>query len=352
MVHNVISRILTEDGVGAFRAVALDENDLPLALFLDRWVERGKRVHWGDVYTGHIAKLAPQQGGGFARLDNGHEIFIRNNSLQNIAEGAAVNVLIESEARRDKLARGKVVKKSATARDAFQRWMEGLPGSEGAKVGAVKPGDHIVKATFANALSSIVVLPGGGRVRFVETPALVAVDIDTVGRKDKGRAFDRALKINKCAAQEAARQLSLRGLGGAIVLDCISPIAKTAGTHIKQEFLSSFRAICSRRAEALAPSPFGLMEAALAWRERPLAHAVLDENGTPTNQSRLLTAVRSLERELVVNRAGSFRLELPRAVGKFQEKEIASYLQELSNRYGARMSIILTDVGKAEVFKI
>jgi ribonuclease G len=71
-----------------------------------------------------------------------------------------------------------------------------------------------------SALSRKVVLPSGGALYFGETEALTAIDVDIAKGARRGSDFDElALRINLDAAEEIARQLRLRGIGGIIVID-------------------------------------------------------------------------------------------------------------------------------------
>jgi ribonuclease E len=66
-----------------------------------------------------------------------------------------------------------------------------------------------------------VALPGGGSLVFDRTEALVAVDVNS-GRMREGEGLEEtAKKTNLEAAEEVARQLRLRDLGGVVVVDFI-----------------------------------------------------------------------------------------------------------------------------------
>src|SRR5207302_8541447 len=82
---------------------------------------------------------------------------------------------------------------------------------------------HGVAEDLAGALARRVALPGEGAL-IIETNAAMSV-IDVDGGKAVTRGGDRhaaALGVNLAAAAEAARQIRLRNLSGAIVIDFIS----------------------------------------------------------------------------------------------------------------------------------
>ncbi|MHA1598911.1 MAG: Rne/Rng family ribonuclease [Alphaproteobacteria bacterium] len=72
-----------------------------------------------------------------------------------------------------------------------------------------------------NALSPEVALPSGGSIIFGETPALIAIDVNS-GGTSRGGAEQSALAANLEAAAEIAAQIRLRNLSGLLVIDFIS----------------------------------------------------------------------------------------------------------------------------------
>ena len=78
-----------------------------------------------------------------------------------------------------------------------------------------------IEHQIETAFSRQVPLPSGGAIVIDHTEALVAVDVNS-GRATKGSDIEEtALKTNLEAADELARQLRLRDLGGLIVIDFI-----------------------------------------------------------------------------------------------------------------------------------
>ena len=115
---------------------------------------------------------------------------------------------------------------------------------------------------------------------------------------------------NREAAAETARQLSLRNLGGLIVMDCIAPVTASSGEKLRAALLQSFSAYSRRRIDALKPSAFGLLEAQLEWGEAPIADRLIDEHGRQTPDTELLALFRAAARETAANRSGFYRLTL------------------------------------------
>ena len=79
---------------------------------------------------------------------------------------------------------------------------------------------HELEDQVADVLEPSVALPGGGQIIVETTAALTAIDVDSKGR-NRGNPEEAALQTNLEAATEVGRQLRLRGIGGAIVIDFI-----------------------------------------------------------------------------------------------------------------------------------
>jgi ribonuclease E/ribonuclease G len=84
-----------------------------------------------------------------------------------------------------------------------------------------------LEGAIAGLLRPRVPLPGGGSVVIERTEALVAIDVNGGERGD-------AVAVNLEAAQEVARQLRLRNLGGIIVIDFINMSRAGDGERIVQ----------------------------------------------------------------------------------------------------------------------
>ncbi len=73
-------------------------------------------------------------------------------------------------------------------------------------------------AAFDAAIERTAPIPGGGQLYIDETQALTAIDVDTGPLQASSNARLRE-KISFAAASEAARQISLRNIGGHVVID-------------------------------------------------------------------------------------------------------------------------------------
>lgn len=332
-----ITLILIERLASQTRAVAMD-GDQPVALFIDSPL-LGSHAFHGEPVEARLVRSDQAQGGAFFVLASGEEAFFRGNLPDGLSEGGKVTARIAAAARRGKLARLNLPKSATAApRPRLDAWRSRLPSADNAQIEEIqRPGPEIT-AAFEDALAATVSLPGGGVLRLAETPALTAIDIDTSGRVQSGSDSARARAVNLIAAETAARQLALSRLGGLIVLDCLAPIAKPVGAEIKARFLDTFRSLDERKAAALAPSPFGLMELSLAWRETPFAHFFQDEHGATSPLGAALDGLRQLEAEARARPADRLVLGLPaRALDR--ARTTPDLMSRLDATYGARLGL-------------
>lgn len=343
-----IDRLCFNEAIGETRAVAF-AGARPVALHTQPLALAGT-PHPGEVIQARLGARAPGGEGWFVRLETGVDAFLRK-CPDGLSEGAAFPVEIASQARRDKLARVRPAPSVVPAPlSPVEAWRARLPGASGLAFETGRGARDAIAAAFDEALSPSVTLPGGGRLTLTRTPALTAIDIDTAGRADRGRPGARAQAVNLAAVEETARQLSLRGLGGLVVIDCIAPLPRAFGNELKSTFLQHFRAVSTRRAEALAPSPFGLMEISLAWGERPVDEIFLERDGLPSPLGQLLNGLARLEREADTRRTDRLVLELPVSALALFDAPGAPYAERLDARYGQRITVRASPRDTIEVF--
>lgn len=116
-----------------------------------------------------------------------------------------------------------------------------------------------IQRQIDNAFYRQVWLPCGGYIVIDQTEALVSIDVNT-GRNKGAKDVDKLiLETNLEAAQEVARQLRLRNMGGLIVVDFIDmkhrkdqqAVYKAIQDHLKRD---------KAKTQVLPISQFGLME--------------------------------------------------------------------------------------------
>jgi ribonuclease E len=96
-----------------------------------------------------------------------------------------------------------------------------------------------------------VQLPSGGAIVIDHTEALVSVDVNSARAIKGGDIEETATRTNLEAADEVARQMRLRDLGGLIVIDFID--MEESRTAAKWKTACATR--CARTAPACSSAP-------------------------------------------------------------------------------------------------
>jgi ribonuclease G len=150
--------------------------------------------------------------------------------------------------------------------------------------------DEAIEGEFAALAESAVALPGGGVLHIQTTRALTALDVDS------GSAGDGLARFNEAALPEIARQIRLRNLSGAILLDVAGLSAKR-----RQALLEPLRQ--ALRPDALARlvglTGLGLLEMVRDRIHPPLAeilHTPLAEGLAALRQAARDAAARPAQR--------------------------------------------------------
>ncbi len=295
MSRGELATLLIDRAPGEVRAVALDRDRRPWHLFLERWNGQGQPAYFGQRLGARLRAVDGQTGNAFVELETGEEALLRLPKAARIHEGQALQVVVASEARRDKLARVALQAAGAVGpATAYETWLASLPF---AAVPQALSDRASVDAAFEDALPAEVTLVKGGRLHITRTRALTAIDVDSAGRTGKGSAGARAVAIGRDAAREAARQALLRRLGGLIVMDCPGPLNRDGGRKVYAALAEALAEMSTLLVQLDGPSRLGLLQAALAWRFRPLEDVIFDESGRHSPESVLIRLMREAQNE-------------------------------------------------------
>ncbi|PSJ79570.1 Rne/Rng family ribonuclease [Neisseria iguanae] len=115
--------------------------------------------------------------------------------------------------------------------------------------------EHQIESAFSRSVS----LPSGGAIVIDHTEALVSIDVNSARATRGADIEDTAFKTNMEAAEEVARQMRLRDLGGLVVIDFIdmeNPKHQRDVENVLREALKKDRA----RVQMGKLSRFGLLE--------------------------------------------------------------------------------------------
>jgi ribonuclease G len=119
-----------------------------------------------------------------------------------------------------------------------------------------------VEKEISKAAHRKVWLPSGGYLFFERTEAMYTIDVNTGrgGKKEISKDVEEAIvHVNMEAAEEIARQLSIRNIGGLIVCDFIDMRFRKNGKRVLERLKAALKED-SAKITILGMSEFGLIE--------------------------------------------------------------------------------------------
>jgi ribonuclease G len=213
-----------------------------------------------------------------------------------------------------------------------------------------------------NAFSRQVHLKSGGYIVVDETEALVAIDVNTGRHKGGKDQEDAILKVNIEAADEIARQLRLRNMGGLIVLDFIDMKHPRHRQTVYQKMKEGLRRD-KAKTHVLPISQLGLMEMTRQRHSESVHAAVYDDcpycKGRGKVKSALTMSVEIQRKlsEILKRRARDesdfqLRIVVHPTILKRLRTEDEKHLIEMEKRYFGKLEFRADPALHAEQFKI
>ena len=203
-----------------------------------------------------------------------------------------------------------------------------------------------IEHQIESAFSREVRLPSGGAIVIDHTEALVSVDVNS-GRSIKGADIEQtAFNTNLEAAEEVARQLRLRDLGGLVVIDFIdmeNPRNQREVENALRDALHAARA----RVQTGKISRFGLLELS-RQRMRPSLgetnHAACPRcSGTGHIrgiESTALHILRITQEEAMKDNSAIIQVQLPVEAATFLLNEKRADIHKIEQRMGVEVILI------------
>ena len=203
-----------------------------------------------------------------------------------------------------------------------------------------------IESQIESAFQHEVKLPSGGSVVIDPTEALVSIDINSA-RATKGADIEEtALTTNLEAAEEVARQLRLRDVGGLIVIDFIDMLASRNQRAVEsrmREALETDRA----RTQLGRISRFGLFEMS-RQRLRPSLEEITSEVCPRcSGQGRIrdveslsLAILRVMEEESLKERSSIVRAVVPLNIAAYLLNEKRTDVAEIEARTTTHLVIV------------
>ncbi|HEX7053731.1 MAG TPA: Rne/Rng family ribonuclease [Burkholderiales bacterium] len=202
-----------------------------------------------------------------------------------------------------------------------------------------------IEHQIESAYSRQVALPSGGSIVIDHTEALVAIDVNSARATRGGDIEETALRTNLEAADEVARQLRLRDLGGLIVIDFIDMESQRNQREVENRLREALR-FDRARVQIGKISRFGLMELS-RQRLQPSLEETAHINcprcsGTGFirgTESTALHVLRIMQEEAMKENTGAVHAQVPVDVASFLLNEKRSEIQKLEARL--KVNIVL-----------
>ena len=118
---------------------------------------------------------------------------------------------------------------------------------------------HDIESQIEQIYQKRVTLKSGGSIVLEQTEALVAIDVNSGKFKRESNAEASAYKINREAAQEIARQIRLRDLGGVVINDFIDMENEKYCRNVERTLWDALKRDRART-KMLRMSKFGIIE--------------------------------------------------------------------------------------------
>lgn len=202
--------------------------------------------------------------------------------------------------------------------------------------------EHQIESAFAREVR----LPSGGAIVIDHTEALVSVDVNS-GRATRGSDIEQtALNTNLEAAEEVARQLRLRDLGGLVVIDFIDMENQRNQREVENALREALHADRAR-VQTGKISRFGLLELS-RQRLRPSLgesnHITCPRcNGTGHIrgiESTALHILRITQEDAMKENSAIIQVQLPVEVATFLLNEKRADIHKIEQRMGVEVVLI------------
>ncbi len=344
------ARLVVDDAVGETRRLLLDEQGRPFRLHLERWSERGVRALLNEVRWGRVRARIPGNRGWFVDLGHGPEGVVEPTQAMRLIEGAMLAFRVKAEAWADKgplLSLGDISPKFAPpdrpalhVAPPMDSFLEGvtisapISNSEAARAEA----RILIDAAIDEASHAIVQLTGGGDIAVDVARAAVVIDVDGGSRKSGGDTEHFAQELNLAAAEAAARQISLRSLGGLALVDFVGMKQAEGRRALVAKFREALSLYLGRSSDVLEMSRFGVVEAAIARRGRPLSDAL----AMGAVERAALETLRAVETAGWHDRGARLAARVSPEVEAWLDHDHIGWQKSLGDRIGQRWSVEAT----------
>ncbi|NUO76722.1 MAG: Rne/Rng family ribonuclease, partial [Lysobacter sp.] len=203
-----------------------------------------------------------------------------------------------------------------------------------------------IESQIENAYERTVRLPSGGALVIDQTEALTAVDVNSARATKGGDIEETAFNTNLEAAEEVARQMRLRDLGGLVVIDFIDMSSNRHQREVENRLQNALKQDRAR-VQIGRISRFGLLELS-RQRLRPslgessqLVCPRCDGHGRMRSvESLSLSILRVAEEHAMKENTGQVLVQAPTEIANYLLNEKRRALSEIEQRHDSPIVIV------------
>lgn len=203
-----------------------------------------------------------------------------------------------------------------------------------------------IESQIETAYQREVLLPSGGALVIDRTEALVSIDINSAKATSGADIETTALNTNLEAADEIARQLRLRDLGGLVVIDFIDMSSSKNQRDVENRLKEALKADRAR-IQVGRISRFGLLEMSRQRLRLSLGESAqevcprCEGRGTVRSiQSHGLSITRLIEEEALKEKTAEVQVQLPVEMATFIINEKREFILNIEKRHNVHVLIL------------
>ena len=343
----------------------------------------------GRRFAGRVKKIDKSLGAAFVDIGSVQDGFLplKKDAAKHCVEGAMIEVVVKSPPRQGKGALlrfvGGVEKnlrpgRTAPITDALTEALASIgedvdeiiiDDGRAAKFLSASVATPVVHETrplslfqltgadeaISRALQRSVALGAGGQITIDETQALTAIDVDT-GAQEAASSARLREKIAFAAADEIVRQLSLRNIGGHVVIDFPPIKSDSARKRFIEHLRKRLKALDGATSSGFSKS--GLYSFVLPRRGLSLLEQFCEASGDDpasgwrfTVEAMTKRALCALERRLRSAPTLRYKLSVGREIGQCLTSH-PQWRERLEANFGARFTIAELEGGEGRDYDL
>jgi ribonuclease G len=209
-----------------------------------------------------------------------------------------------------------------------------------------------VEREIEKALKRKIWLPSGGYLFFDKTEAMLTIDVNSGRSKDQKKSTnleESLVRINMEAAEEIARQLRIRNIGGLIICDFIDMRSQKNQRRVLEKLKEAMKED-SAKCTTLGMSEFGLVEMTRQRHRESLAQIMFTScpycsghGAIKTHESIVIEIERTLKKLIKQQQQFALKLVSHPNLNNFLEIQAKNHLKTLAEKWNADLKFNSND---------